>query len=367
MRRSSAYWFRLAVAASTCFVAGCAGPDFHYDSGPAPEWTRKVEIEKGAASRNIRAVGTTPATTQPAADLDRARRSALAELAQMVRSRVQSQLTTWSVEEARGDSVRSNVGSYHRINVTAEVNVEDYRVESSHRDEETQSVYVLVSVNAAAWVGKLRSRSEAKIELVQKHMETAAGALDRGRALQAYGDILEAWRAQAEMLEDVAVVEVLAPSQGLGKRVAQLRTGLADVSRRLTDTTRIQVEVACSDPDAARICEVGITEMLTSRGFQVGGSGTGVLRIAIRLGSRYLRSETVANRVEHIAAAEGELTVTEPDGTPVGNLAVNLPPGRHTERAPGQEAALREAVRTAANRIQDGFRSRFRLAYPVPE
>lgn len=355
------------VAALTSFLGGCGGLDYHYDSEPAPAWIRNIEMKPLAAPGDFQALGMTPATTQPGADLDRARRAALAELAQMVCTRVQSQLTSWTMEESRDGSVRSHFGGYQRITLLSDVKVEDFRVESSYRDEETQSAYVLVSVNPAAWGARLQARIESLVERIEKREESAARGLDAGRPLQAYAELLEAYRAENEVLEDVAVIEVLAPQKGFGKRVARLGGKLDALSRRLTDSTRIHIEVECPDRNAARSCESGIREMLASRGFQVGGSEAGNIRIRVRLGSRYLRSERVANRTEHIAAAEGELTIVEPDGTAAGDLAVSLPSERHTERAPEREAALREALETAANRIRDGFRSRFRLAYPMPE
>lgn len=367
MGRSHSNRVLLVVAALTSFLVGCGGLDYHYDSGPAPAWIRNVETKPLLARGDLQALGMTPATTQPGADLDRAHRDALDKIAQMICTRVQSQLTSWTMEESRGGSVRSHFGAYQRITLLTDVKVEDYRVESSYRDEETQSAYVLVSVNPAAWGARLQKRIESLVERIEKREESAAGGLDAGRPLQAYAEILEAYRAESDVIEDVAVIEVLAPQKGLGKRVARLGGQLDAVSRRLTDSTRIHIEVECPDRDAARICESGIAEILASRGFQVGGSEAGNIRIRVRLGSRYLRSERVANRTEHIAAAEGELTIVEPDGTAAGNLAVSLPPERHTERAPGREAALQEALRTAANRIRDGFRSRFRLAYPMPE
>ncbi len=355
------------VAALTWFLVGCGGVNYHYDSDPAPEWIRHIETKPLAAPGNLQAVGMTSATAQPGADLDRARRSALAEIAQMICTRVQSQLTSWTMEESRGDSMRSHFGAYQRITLLTDVKVDDYRVESSYRDEETQSAYVLVSVNRTEWGARLQARIEALIERIEKREESAARGLDAGRPLQAYAEILEAYRAENDVLEDVAVIEVLAPQKGFGKRVAQLGGRLDALSRRLTESTRFHIEVECPDRDAARSCESGIAQMLASRSFQVGGSEAGNIRIRVRLGSRYLRSERVANRTEHIAAAEGELTIVEPDGTAAGDLAVSLPSERHTERAPEREAALQEALRTAANRIRDGFRSRFRLAYPMPE
>lgn len=373
MGRSHSNRVLLVAAALTWFLVGCGGLDYHYDPGPSPEWTRHVEVKALAARGNLQALGMTPATTQPGADLERARRSALAELAQMICTQVQSRVTTWSLDvgsrgsQGQNDSLRSHFGAYQRITLLTDVKVEDYRVESSYRDEETQTAYVLISVNPAAWSARLQARIETLVERIEKSEGSAARGLDAGRPLQAYTEILEAYRAENDVLEDVAVIEVLAPQRGFGKRVAELGRRLDDVSRRLTDSTRIHIEVECPDADIAKECKSGIATMLASRSFKEGGSEAGNIRIRIRLGSKYLRAEKVANRTEHIAAAEGELTFVEPNGTAAGDLAVSLPSERHTERAPEREAALREALRTAANRIRDGFNSRFRLAYPMPE
>ncbi|MDP7038692.1 MAG: hypothetical protein QGI45_06000 [Myxococcota bacterium] len=352
----------LSLSALLASVVSC-GPNYHWDEGPSPDWTREI---KGIRARQISMVGMAPATPDVQRDVELATRDAQARIAKLFYSEISSRSVDWQVASVGGLADEERNVAQQTIEVYSEVKVDDINVQVSFRDEETKSQYVGVTVNRVAWANKLADRINASLGEIEKRTLRASGELKKKQALSAYKDLMEAYQFGFEIETDVIVMDLLDASSEVAAKLTAYKDALDELRAKVQKTYPIKLGVFCADERVSKSFNGNLTEFFKGRGFRVLEKGFDPKAIVIRgeMEQHMVNWEKVANRTEYIHAANGSLKVLEPSGKEVNHLSVQLSGDGYTERATNKEEAKLKALQLAADTLAAKLRSNFRRIYP---
>lgn len=352
----------LSALLLTLLCVSCGGPNFYFDSEPTPEWTRHTTSQIGSAT--IEMVGTAPVTTQVKNDFDLAVREAKNRIAQLFMSQVVSRSSDWSLSLTNnGEGSEDRQVLQQNIEVRTNVKVDNVKVVAQHRDEETSTQYVRVTVDRHAWATRLNRRTEATFRQLQQDTRRAQSAMQANHPLQAYQALVGAYQAGQQIEPDIIVLELLAPQQGAQTKLRELHRTLSQLGQQLRENFQFAISIQCADRRIARDVKTNLETFLNDYGFSTGRSAR-LIRVEAQLGKRFLKKERIAGRTEFVYAATGKLRVVAPDGSEVRSLAFHLPPETYTEQSPRDRDAMALALRLAADTVTSKFRSQFRSAFP---
>lgn len=348
-------------------IPACAGPNYYFDKGPSPEWTRDSTSTIG--QKGIRMIGTAPVTSQTQRDLDFAVRDAKARIGQLFISEVKSRTTDWSLSLQGGNRDGERQVLNQNIEVRTQMKVEDVKVEISYRDKETRTQYVAVTVNRKAWSSKIQKRITSKLGDLAEALSSAKVHRDKRQGLAAYTKLQEGYAMGASIQSDIIVIDLLEPKLGLGGKLATLKNELDNVNRSLRESFSFQLKIKSRAPAIGADFNAKLEEFLNGYGFSLGAQKTpNVILITAEIQQKFVTKENVGNRVEFVHAAQGKLRVTDADGSEVRSLSISLPKSSYTERGPNRKAAARKALELAGDSLSSKFRSQFRKTFqPVAD
>ncbi|MBI2377840.1 MAG: hypothetical protein HYV07_27810 [Deltaproteobacteria bacterium] len=351
----------VVIAASiltlVAFGSGCAGSRYRFDPAPAPDWLQRPAAVEGD---RVVAIGGSPTTVEVARDLDLATRDAARQIGLMFEAKVKSSATDWSASIQSGLGAKEVSVLDSSIRVETNVKVEGARVERSFRDETSRTHYVEVSVDASDWSKRLRSRISANDEELRSRLAEVARKIDSGSPLRAQAALFSAVRLAAELEPDVVVLSLLDPNGNGTNTLQRSKDELAKLQQRLRNdfcvTFRSDAVAASAD------LERDLARFFGEMGYEAkgGGCAAGTIEIRARLVGRRLREEPVAERVELVYEAAGDLEVLEPGQRSVPELRVELPSGSHLVRDTDAGVASKKALELAASTIAGQLRSRLR-------
>jgi hypothetical protein len=364
MRIQHAILAPLVIAAMTI---SCAGPNYYFDKGAAPDWTRDSTSKIG--KRAIRMIGAAPVTSQTQRDLDFAVRDAKARIGQLFVSEVKARTSDWSLSLQGGDHDGERQVTQQNIEVRTNVKVEDVEVESSFRDKATRTQYVAVSVNRTAWSAKLRDRVNEGLGQLRGKLDGARARQALRQGLAAYTDLQAGYNIGASIEPDLIIIDLLEPKLGLGKKLTALKGKLDGVNRELRNDFSFELSLLIPSTTISSEFNAKLEEFLNGYGFALGQQKTAnVIRITAELGQKFVTKESVGNRIEFVHAALGKLRVTDADGSEVRSLSISLPARGYTERDTKRKAAAERALRLASDSLISKFRSQFRKTFqPVAD
>lgn len=343
------------------YAAGCGGPNFFFDKAPAPDWLRQTTSE--LSHSKIQMVGTTPTTTQVKNDYDLAVRDAKNQIAQLFMSQVVSRTTDWSLSLGREDTEDRQV-LQQNIEVRTNVKVDNVKVLHHYRDEETQTQYVLITVDRRAWATRINLKTETAFTQLSHALETARAALDTRRPLKAYGTLLKAFQKGQEIQPDIVVLELLAPKQGAERKLNELHHQLREVSQELRDHHPVYIQVKAPDTQIARDLRIKLETFFNGYGFSAASTEDSI-RISVVIDQRFVNKERVAGRREFVHSATGSIKVVEPSGSEFTSISFHLSPNSYTEQHRDRAQAAENALRLGADAITSKFRSLFRKEFPL--
>jgi len=345
------------------FAVACAGPNYYFDDGPSPDWTR--ETTSRISSKAIRMVGTSPVTSQTQRDQDLAVRDAKAKIGQLFVSQVKARSTDWTLALQGGEKDSERLVLNQQVEVRTNVKVEGVKVASSFRDEATRTQFVVVTVDRRAWSKKIKKRVLQRMSEVNSAIDAAQGKVSERRAMSAYQNLLRGSLLVQEVEQDLIVVDLLDPQLGLGKQMSELIQKIAGVNRALSENFSFVLSLKAPNSTLIETVQTNIEEFLNGYGFSLSKAATAnTVQITAEIGQKHVKKERVGNRTEFIHAATGLLRVTEPDGSEVRSLSLSLNPRSHTERDTKRKMAAEKALQLAADTITSKFRSQFRQAFP---
>lgn len=354
----------LAPIFTVAMLTACAGPNYYFSDGPSPDWTR--ETTSKISSKGIRMVGTSPVTSRTQRDQDLAVRDAKAKIGQLFVSQVKARSTDWSLALQGGEKNSERLVLSQQVEVRTNVKVEGVKVESSFRDEETRTHYVVVTVDRRVWSSKIKKRVLLRVTEVNAAIDQAESMLSKRRAMATYENLLRASLLIQEVEADLIVVDLLDPQLGMGKKLSELAGKIGGINQNLSENFSFVLSLKAPDANLAQSVRSNIEEFLNSCGFSLTEKATAnSIRISAEIGQKHLKKERVGTRTEFIHVASGKLKVTEPDGSEVRALSFSLNPRSYTERDSDQKAAADKALQLAADTLASKFRSQFRQAFPT--
>ena len=359
--------FTLPALVATIITMSCAGPNYYFDKGPAPEWTRESPSKIG--KRAIRMIGAAPVTSQTQRDLDFAVRDAKARIGQLFVSEVKARTSDWSLSLQGGDHDGERQVTQQNIEVRTNVKVEDVKVEASFRDQETKTQFVAVSVNRTAWANKLQNRVNEGLSQLESKLNEARQRQTARQGLAAYTELQAGYSLGASIEPDLIIIDLLEPKLGLGKKLTALREQLNTVNKELRDGFSFQLRLLIPNTVISSEFNSELEEFLNGYGFALGQQKTAnIILIDVELGQKFKSKESVGNRIEYVHAALGKLRVTDADGSEVRSLSISLPNRGYSERATKRKAAAEQALRLASDSLISKFRSQFRKTFqPVAD
>ncbi|MEE2960739.1 MAG: hypothetical protein VYA34_08350 [Myxococcota bacterium] len=340
----------------------CAGPNYYFDKGPAPEWTR--EVNSKIAKRAIRMIGTAPVTSQTQRDSELAIRDAKARIGQLFVSEVKAKTSDWTLNLSGGDHDGHRQVTQQNVQVRTQMKVEDVKVEATYRDEDTRTQYVAVTVNRIAWSNKIQKRINQNLQKLEGKLQKAEKSRAARQGLTAYTQLQEGYHLGASTEADIIVIDLLNPKLGLGKKLADLKTKLNEVNKALRQSFSFQLQVQTSNQNVGAAFNSKLEEFLNGYGFSLGQAKTeNVIMIHAELNQKFLTQEKVGNRIEYVHAAIGKLRVTDADGSEVHSLSISLPERGYTERETNKKDAAARALQLSSDSLSSKFRSQFRKTF----
>ncbi len=353
------------LGCSLILAASC-GPNMYWGEGKRPGWL-KIDGTRLNKSRNgITAIGSTPATTRAAEDQDLAERDARTQISNMLSSEVKSRQLVWTMQVSTNDEADDEQVVRQDVEVTSNLRLEDAKVASSWRDEETKTVYVLFKVDTPAWASRIKRRLAGGLAEVESMRAKGTQELRAGKGLRAYRTMKQAYAVGARLGEDARVMDVLATAQGYGRKVARAKQELDDFQDTLLDSAQIEINVSARDSDMGRQTRGGLEQFLKALGLKVvmpGQGGRSAVKMKVEIGHLPKGVRNVGRRTEHLSEAMARLRVIEPDGSEVRKLSVDVSGRRYTERGNSAAQAAKRATALAARTVQSRFRSKFRRAF----
>lgn len=358
---------RLPAILIALLIPACAGPNYYFDKGPSPEWTRDSTSTIG--QKAIRMIGTAPVTGQTQRDLDFAVRDAKARIGQLFISEVKSRTIDWSLSLQGGNRDGERQVLQQNIEVRTQMKVEDVKVETNYRDKETRTQYVAVTVNRPAWTAKIQKRLTTKLDQLSGALSAAKVHREKRQGLAAYTKLQGGYALGASIQSDIIVIDLLQPKLGFGGRLAALKGSLDEVNRSLRESFSFELKIKSRAPAIGANFNVKLEEFLNGYGFSLGAKKTPhVILITAEIQQKFVTKENVGNRTEFVHAALGKLRVTDADGSEVQSLSISLPNRGYTERGPNRKAAALKALELAGDSLSSKFRSQFRKSFqPVTD
>ena len=339
-------------------AAACGGPNYHFDRGPMPDWTRAETTGQGA---NLTAVGSAPATLEPQRDVDLASRDAKSRLSQVFNTQVATRSSDWSVSASTGGAEREHAVAEQDVQTRSNITIDDAAVKQSHRDESTKMQYVEIEVNRRAWLERLHNRVDKEVAALHRDIATLQDALKQKRMLAGYRAFNAAQGRGKAVEPDVIVLDLLDPPAGVGAKLTELKATLADQASHLRSDFGYTLQLNNVPADASPALRAALDNFMRGLGFAP-ATGAGGAKIVVTVGEQFKQVEQVANRQEQVHAAMGELKVYEPDGKEVPELAVTLG-SRETEQDVDPAKARSKALGLAVDSVVSKFRSAFRKTY----
>jgi hypothetical protein len=314
-------------------------------------------------------IGTAPVTSQTQRDLDFAVRDAKARIGQLFISEVKSRTIDWSLSLQGGSRDGERQVLQQNIEVRTQMKVEDVKVETSYRDEETRTQYISVSVNRTAWSAKIQKRIKTKLDQLSGTLSSAKVHREKRQGLAAYTKLQDGYAMGASIQSDIIVIDLLQPKLGLGRKLAVLKGELDDVNRSLRESFSFELKIKSRAPAIGADFNAKLEEFLNGYGFSLGVQKTPhVILITVEIQQKFVAKENVGNRTEFVHAALGKLRVTDADGSEVRSLSISLPNRGYTERGPNRKEAARKALELAGDSLSSKFRSQFRKTFqPVAD
>lgn len=365
-------WRTVALAAlagaATLASAGC-GPNLYWSKGKQPAWLVIDGARVKKTPAGIEAIGSSPATTRVQEDLQLAERDAKTQISTMLSSQISTRQLVWTMQVATNDKADDEQVVNQDIEVRSGLRLEDATVAATFRDKETRSAYVQLKVDTAAWAARIKKRVEGGLAEVASLHQRAQGQLGAGRALLAFKSLRAAYEAGARLGEDVRVLDVLASELRYGRKVADAKEKMDEFRRNFFEKTVVEIQVLCADPGVARATRGGLESFMKKNGFQVAlpdQGGRSPIRIKAMIAQRALGTQQVGRRTEHVAGALAQLTVTQPDGMEVPELAISVDGRRQKERGDSAEQAGARALNLASESVLSAFRSKFRRGFATP-
>jgi hypothetical protein len=341
---------------SLLLISGaCAGPDYHFDAGPTPAWTR---AETGAKEGVIRSTGSAPCSLDVRRDADLATADAKNRIAQLFDSQVSSRSSDWTVAVNSGAGTNERVVSQQTVDVRSHVQVEDISVAQQYRDAEAKTQYVQVEVNRAAWTDKVQTRLDRGLAALQASIDASSAAVAKRHPLAGFKACLLGRVVGNGLQADAVVMDLLNPKAGAYDKLLALKKELEANQQRITGSFGYTLSVAGASGPVAEQVRAGVESFLKAQGLAP-ASGAKAARFMVNVGEQFVQVAQVANRQEQVHAATGDLKVYEPDGIEVPELAVHLGT-TETESDVDAARAKSKALTLAADAIVSKFRSAFR-------
>lgn len=341
-------------------LLGCGGPNFQFDPAPAPAWISAEPSDVNA--RSIEAVGIAPVTTTVQRDIELATRDAKNRVAQIFESQVAARASDWTLAVSGGAADSERTVASSSVEVRSNVNVEDVTVAAAYRDEATQSQYVRIAVDRAAWTRRLTQRLADRLEQIDRQATAARDALAARKPLAAFSELLAAYALGQQVEPDIVVIDLLDTRAGVRKRLLDLKRELDATGKRLRADFKFAVKIRGGDAQSKTKLTGNLRDFLAGYGFAI-GSGRDTVTLEIELGQRFVASEQVAARTEQVHAATGSLTALDADGSEIAELGFALAADRYTERDTDKAAAQKKALLLAADTVASKFRSGFRRLF----
>jgi hypothetical protein len=341
------------------FLFLSCGPNYYFDKGPSPDWIRaKGEglIRQGGA---FLVVGRAVATPSPQEDFVLAERDALARLSQMIQSEVSSREEVWEASAIAGKREEKRLVFEQEVKAKSRISIEGAKVVRRFRDKETKGAYVMVEVDKGEWVARVKDRVSRALTEDMKSL-----SLDRGKPLKSLQLTRRALSALQTLAPDIAVLGVLEPDDEVLAQTKALVEKLRNIETTVLERFAWVIDVNAPSPDVSEMVTKDIKTFLSEEGFVLTPSSP-MGRISIKgyLKVKYMESEQVANRVEHVYGAEGRIVVIEADGSEVPALGGSLDEKSAKAQDISQQVALRDATKTGAQGMVALFRSKFRLFF----
>jgi hypothetical protein len=108
------------------------------------------------------------------------------------------------------------------IRIRSGIRVSDVKLVGNYRDKATKTDYVLISVDARAWIKRITKRLSGHIRLISEHIDTARALLLRKRPIQAYAQLSAVDTIAYDPTSDLAVLLVLQKKSITGKKMRDI-------------------------------------------------------------------------------------------------------------------------------------------------
>ncbi len=346
------------------------GPNMYWGQGKRPGWLVIDGTRLKKTPHGISSIGSTPATTRVNEDLSLAERDARTQISNMLSSEVKSKQLVWTMQVSTNDEADDEQVVRQDVEVTSNLRLEDAKVASRWRDEETRTVYVLFKVDTPAWARRIERRLSGGLAQVENLRAKANRELRGGQGMRAFRTTREAYAVGRRLGEDARVMDVLATARGFGRKVAAAKQELDDFQDKLLDNAQVEINVECRDGNVGRQARGGLEQFLKDQGLKValpGQGGQQAIKMQVMIGQVPKGARNVGRRREFLAEAAGKLRVVEANGREVRKLSVDVGGRRYTERGSSAGQAGSRALSLAARTVQSRFRSKFRRVFANAE
>ena len=341
------------------FLTLSCGPNYYFDKGPSPDWIRAKGAGFTKEGNSFSVVGRADATPNPQEDFVLAQRDALARLSQMIQSEVYSREGVWEASVRAGKREERKLVVEQEVKAKSRIFIEGARVVKRYRDKETKSAYVMVEVDKNEWIARVKDRvSRALTEDIKRL------SLDKNKPMKSLQLARSALSSLQTLTSDMAVLSVLQPDDRLLEETKEVIERLKSIQVTVLERFSVVISVSAPSSEISERVKNEIKAFLSEKGFVLTPSDPlGRISIKGHLNTKYMGSEQVAGRVEHVYGAEGAIMVFEADGSEVPALSGSLDENSFKAQDSNQQVALRDATKAGASGIVSLFRSKFRLFF----
>jgi hypothetical protein len=229
------------------------------------------------------------------------------------------------------------------------------------RDESTRSQYVLLEVDTESWAADTRSRLEREIGRFEAKLARIKGRLKRKQVLHALVDTYKSRVIIERLGADLLSLSVLEPTDPTIKSVRDAMKGYEETLGQVLNQITVFLDIRSPDPGTSGALASDLGRFLAEHELAIVTKKANATVIAqVTAGARLLKEETVADRLEYVFVANGELQFIDSDGEIFAPLQIHFLGARHTERSTSRAAARTAAIRLAATTLAAKLRSQWR-------